>query len=247
MGNKYFSNEREWVARNIAEETISPPADLTIDGNNVDWKEQIANHFEQFNGDENSVIIVREAGIFSNFADGLVFKNANESIDLFINARFVATWTSIGNVTLTQGSKTMTGAGFNANLSPGDFILVAGGASNYYAIVDSVTDDNNAELRDYAQASYGPIVGFVASSSTLSSFQFRNIRVLNRMYSTEWYVNPILIAGDVQDIILSVQPNYANNLHHDDVVFHTDSISTDYDEAAVYFDGILKVEITEQI
>jgi hypothetical protein len=245
MANKYFSVLRDYVARNIAEETLSPPADLVVDGAGVDFKEQLATHHFINNPEEHGNIILKEVAVFSNFADGLVFKSANESIDLNIRAIATKTWSDIGNVSTTLGSKTMTGAGFIANLNPDDIIRIANAGSWYFAIIDSVTDDNNAELRDYAQITLTAQSGDTLTDSSGDNYIFRNIRALNTFYKAEYFFTPsTIVTGDLTDLLVVVQPNFNLGTIHDDVTFLTKSISTDFEEDAVYFDAILRMEVT---
>jgi len=251
MANKYFSVLRDYVARNVAEVELSLPGtgEITVQGDSTDWKRQLCTRFSINMPDPDSNLVLKECAVFSNFADGLVFANANESIDLSIHAIGVWEYASIGNVSTTLGSKTMTGAGFAASLSAGTFIRINIPASNlyYFAIVDSVTDDNNAELRDYAQRTLTAQAGDKVVSSSVDSYRMRNIRALNTFYKSEYYFTPstIIAAGETSlDILITVQPNFGNGITHDDIVFHTNSISDTFNEDALYFDSIIRAEVT---
>lgn len=233
--NKYGSANRFLHARNCFEGIVSPPNNLVIA--HTDWQEQLFTTLQLQNPDAN--FIIRSLGINSNFADGLIFANPEDRLDIIVTARGLSCDAAItGTVNLTEGDKTLSGGGTTQfvtdGVSAGDFLLIGG---RLY-LVASVTDEDNLELSDYAKLTAATQA--CRETTVLGSFPFlfENVSIFNLMHSVEEFI-PLtsLLAASPDSIVITAKVNQdfdATNRHS--VTFLTKTISTDFDEDALYID-----------
>lgn len=256
MSESYPSVLRTYFTRNLFEGNILPPADFTLVG--ADCLRQITDLNYSAGGggaaqqpiNPETNLYIRNAGVFSNFADGLVFKNPWQRVDLEIRVR---AYTRGGNLTGTlaaaMNSKTLTGAGtaFVAEVPPGSMIEWEPnvGGPREVGIVNTVTDNTHLDLNNYpltniANCSFR-ILTPVGSGSRF--YQQLSLPTLNQMFYVNHFVNLTNVTRDgiLLDAILN--HNAFSAVH--DTVFLTKSISTDFDGDAIHFDGAVDVEFTE--
>jgi len=231
---------RRFWARNVVEKTISPPNDLQIA--QADPVEQA---FDLGTGPELNLdtnLIIHSIGLFSNFADGLVFANPEERIRtrLTINACEFVNLT--GTLTTTAGSKTLSGAGtaFTTELSDGDIILFGGA---YHIIDGAPANDTTATLRNYAY------IGVSESGQRCDIINGQgankdiDIRQLNYMYDLSDFVLPISLTDTTPDAIVLIGTITTDN---DNFTFLTKSVNTDFDGDNCFFSLGIDVEFTPE-
>jgi hypothetical protein len=249
MANKYASVLRSFRARNLCEVAIAPPADLTILSS--DWLPQILNKRQNLLHIQSNFTIKR-LGIFCNFADGFVFKNAWERLNVTIHthayARAVVTGATIDLVT---GVKAATGAGFTGNLFDDNVIMVpyAGDQYQYFILDGDPADDNNLDLTDYPEAdTLSAPVYLLTSLPSYETFDFTRISELNYMYEADEFITPVGFAGPTMtDLVMRVSVNQGSLAYGaSDIEFLTKSISTEYEEDVAHFDLVGDVEYTAQ-
>lgn len=235
--NQYGSIRRVFTARNQYENFIDPPNDYTVPVLLTD--EQLANPVEYPDFNVQGNIAVRQVGVFSNFADGFVFKNTWESFDVEVRSALYEEGSIGGVFSSTLGSKVVTGSGF-LTLSAGDIIEVG---NNECFIIESVTDDANAVVNDYPirthlLADWRPLTAVGSSQSQI----LFSIRELNHFFDMDFiayhtdYANP---GTTPTHLLLS-----ARMLNFSDVELMTKTIDTSYSGDWARFDVKLIVEFT---
>lgn len=260
MSNRYGSRLQSFTARNVAKPSaISPPNDFVLTTANFNTIDQILTPSPQpVNNASN--IIVQRVGLFSNFADGLVFKNPADQLPLNVRVGLYRQddLSGVGNtVTFTRGSKAVTGVGtaFTTDFSPGDIIYhnigidINGNKIGWYYGIESVTNDTNMELMDYA---YNTEAGadYAKMTSSSAGTQIANqvhIRQLNTFYELDKFYTP-QIYGDTTDfnelVIRASISDKTDYYTRADFTFLTKSINTAYDGDTCFFDIRADVEYT---
>jgi hypothetical protein len=178
-------------------------------------------------------------GIFSNFADGLVFKLPYSRMTLEVNAASYNLTSLTGTLNFTAGSKSVSGGGttlFTSELTAGDIIDIS--INDRLFVVDSITDDDNLVLTDYATNS-----GAFASDKHVLQAQTGiityDISELNVLYDVDFFGSAAVLSPDSGSVIeLTYSPQLT------DTVFLTKTIDTSYDEDMVHFDAAIIVEFT---
>ena len=245
--NKYGSQQLFLRAPNCYETTINPPNDLTLASGN--WQEQIFNPVRNtFNSQAN--FTVKSIGVFSNFADGLVFKNASESLDVVIEVAIFneVTVATGGTVQGAAGSNRITGAGtaFVVDFNVGDIIYMADflGLPQYHFRITNIIDNTNMDVGTYLTRNVVP-GGYTKGvlQGTASPVSFIKINQLNTLFDVDHFVNSnnFLIGAGVTDGTL-ILTAYVNNgialssVGPHDVDFLTKSINATFATDAIMFD-----------
>lgn len=244
---------RMLTARNVWEGVLPViPANMVLTGANCVY--QIANRQRiVLNNDSN--ILIRKAGVFCNFADGLVFAEPGQSMQIVIESYALPTPTLLtGSVGFTYNSKLLQGVGslFVAEIqAPGVDILKLQPpffTQNFnhprYVQVDTVTNDLQLNMTDYAvftsgagaYEAYAYPPGLVVSST---NFILENVHTLNHMYEVNHFISPALYASLGNELVIVANVNPLR-----DVTFFTKSIDTTFAGDKVNFDVILEIEIT---
>lgn len=196
----------------------------------------------------NSNLLLKRVGIFSNFADGLVFANPYEGLDLSI---LVAPYTYdsgvTGTITTALNSKTVAGAGL-AGLNAGDIINVgnAVGTGPEFLVIDNPATPSVTDYPIYAVAAADWSQMVIDSSQAARTLI--HIRELNVMYDYEHFFNPIIFAISTAPQALIIQADINGTglapAGHS-VSFHTDTISANFTGDTCWFDVHAEFEIME--
>lgn len=244
---------RTFLARNVlGPKQIIPPADVTL--LESDWLTQLV-EFGPQTLDDQSNLLVRRVGLFSNFADGLVFKNPYERFHIQLTAYSASIGAKLsgkGN-TPSLSTKALTGDAstiFTGEVSPGDVLLLVRNSDSraQYVTVDSVTDNSNIILRDF------PL--FVESSDNLLMFKMqltagasstivRHVNNLNQMYDLDWFARPAFISS-ASDVLIkaSVNQDIPTCCDGHDHELATVSMSTDFANYSMWVDVVLDCDVT---
>lgn len=230
--------KRRVVIPGYYDNVISPPNDFTLP------ESAITNNFyfrlDQNFIDENTNYRIRNIGVFSNFADGLVPKNPGFNIKVSFGIQGYEYDSDVtGTSTPVPGSKIVTGVGTNytAELSVNDTIT----EGRYLYHVASVDSNTQITLREYVQddsfsTSLDKLSFTAASSSVITDIPV----VLNAMHPVEEFI-PVEFFSSTPTYI----GFYGRLSHVGDIDFLTKSISTDYDGDSCFFDIYADVEYTE--
>lgn len=264
--NKYTSINRTLRARNIYNTTINPPNDLSLASANFDL--QLLTKYKDSRStvsivesyfNENANIIIHSIGVFSNFADGLVFKERDERLDIKLNV-VAATRTALtGTVTTAAGSTVLTGVAgttFDTELVAEDIIMADPAVSpgEYHIIDTTPVAANVGALRDEAKDSEAAITFY--RLDPVGSFQYAitNISELNKMQDISLLIQPRLFSTSAAtELVIQATCNRAGLLapfillaepdgHNCD--FLTKSINATYATDAIHFDIVADVEYT---
>jgi len=250
--NKYASQSRVFRARNVVEGgALAPPADFTMTAAMI--KTQLLQPDRTLNLNGN--FTVQQLGVFCNFADGLVFKDARYRLDVLITARtFVQAGADLtGVLTFDPSTKDVTAVGgaFLAEIVPGDYISIIASGFKEYAIVDSRTNNNLMALRDYPFLSPPGLAytarKLTASGGTVSSFLIRDISELNYLHACDAFLSPSAFStAAATDVLMTAtilqRVNGGGALS---IPFLTKGIDVSFTNN-VFFDIVANVEYTKR-
>jgi len=269
--NRYSSTGAFLRARNLFEGTIAPPADFTVAA--ATCKKQLFTQVSPLatpagEGPNelnfNSNILIRSIGIYSNFADGLVFKNASNRFDVKIGAaNYSASAFLAGSVTFTEGTKQVDGAGtfFTTGAIPlvaGDIIKLGtagpAGGERYYVVdyIDPVLVDTRLFVTDYLKDTIGgagrPVVKMIFPvAGSQQNYYCEDIGEMNMQFPIDKYMYPSLYGGaGGNETIITVELNV---IHPDyrvahDTVFMTKSVNVAFAGDPCFFDAGIELEYT---
>lgn len=266
MANKYSSVTRTLRGRNVFEGAVpAPGTDLSI-GKNA-WTPTIINRLDGYdytvpaatsvkNISEESNMIIRRAGLFSNFADGLVQASVAPSIDAFIRAAAYTRGDPPSGAATFSGdstSKTLTlTAGAIGDFSADDVILITEGAAalgplgatfRQYAIIASVDGGaGTITLYDYPKFGFTDArVYALTAISESSRFAFvRDMIDLNYMYDVNQFITPLSFSTSAAtDIVI-----LGNIAAEDTQAWHTDTIAAGFEDDVLFFDLMAEIEFT---
>lgn len=242
MSNKYAGPNRLFFARNMVENDIALSAGTDITIANTQW---ISNQpFRILSGvvNKNSNMMVRRLGLFSNFADGLVFTSQPYRVDFTIVVAAISVGAAItGGITFTLGSRTVTSPsgifGGGGEIDTNGFFKVG---NEYYKIQD-VADANNATLSDNAYVNGNQACNII---STLDSdgFIYQHLPVLNCMADVDEFIVPSARLSGISGLDDLIFLANVNPLHS--ITFATDGINSAYDTTIVTFDVGMELEYT---
>jgi hypothetical protein len=255
--NKYQSLTRFLRARNIVEKVISPPTDLSIAA--ADWVTQIFSPYDfdmsvanvyKKPWNVNSSLLLRSYGIYSNLADGLVFKDPGKRLDIQIYNGAFSRGAAITGIQFTAGSKAITSATIDLTtvLSVDDFIV--SNANRYYRIATIAVGGASATITDYARATsagappHETIYPLVPDSLSTQYIAIHDISQLNVPFMCEQYLNPLTYASNIAtDVLLWVVPSIGIDAAQASV-FITKSIDTAFDTETIYLDAGIEIDFT---
>lgn len=242
--NAYGSVLNHSVGWDICEKTISPPSNLEI--SSTDWKRVFLRGPHRHNTsplDPESNFIVRGVGLFSNFADGLVFQTGgNRPVAALDISYYSIDSTLTGLVAFTKGSKAVVGTGtaFDTELSAGDYIRHT---DREIFIVDSVTDAENLVLTQYARSSGGSSNVKKMSKATGFIQYYDNILTLNEIYTGERFLPTASIYSSSADQV-AIQGYIVPIDTGDTIDFLTKSIYNGFSGDTVTFQLLAEIEYT---
>jgi len=233
--NQYGSVIRTLTARNVIEKVIAPPADLLVATTDCigqifeAGQRQIANPSFKYYVESN--IILHRLGVFSNFADGMVWKTPYSRMGVRISFTPFSMLPAIsGTVTVASNSKALTGdlsTLFVAEIPAGTNIMI-GGAIFTVALV---TDNQNAVLTDYAINAAGVQCLKLSTPAPTVSTLLYGVENFNTMYEHEAFVPISTIAGNLPFYFITATPVLV-----DDSTLMTRTIDPSYGREIAYFD-----------
>jgi hypothetical protein len=253
MGNKYSSNVRTYLARNLVWNsgscaaytpyTLSAPNDLTFGGN--DFVTQVlrgglANGAPDWNTAGN--IIIRKMGVFCQFADGLVPTNTINRLQLNLYAQVFQSSSITGTAQFTKNSNIVSGTSLTS-LGSADLILDSASilSANAYKFV--VKSASSVQLSDYALRN-ATNSNIYAATQTADPFWFYSVRipVLNTMFDTEIIFQNSIAAGATTKapLILATLATEPDG----NFTFYTKNLDTDFNGLPVTFDAVVELEVT---
>lgn len=263
--NQYGSINRVFCARNVAEAQISPPSDLVL--KNADFTEQVFNdgNWQAVAGAgacwyPGANLILHRIGLFSNFADGLVFKTMENRLGIRINAYpyDLAAGLLTGTMKWPANSKTVTGVGttFNTEVSAGDFIRFNSNLGNPPIVGRVVSVDPGGLLMTMSDYGPGAPAGSTARKLNLLGGQsvstmLYGINTLHHMFEHERFIPASVLAGNLPyflltaQVVLSTGSDPAAALQ--ECVFLTKSIDTAFARETAYFDIMAEFEVTANL
>lgn len=252
--NRYASIEKTFFARNVYQGALAAvlPADLVIAA--ADWKPQLfVNKYSVIDPISiNSNVFIKQAGIYCNFADGLVFKSFKDVIDIkvfgFIANPRILPAPVTGNFVGSPASKTVTGTNFNL-LSPGSIIKVG----DYFYCIDTIAGGGlSSVLTDFPKITQGAGSTFEewVALSPFFTFNLTDLRNLNCMYPVERFISPsnvvapASLAATSKLLLLVSGINALTGMDSHSVTFLTNTIDSTFASADVSFDVGLTIEYT---
>lgn len=241
----YNSIKKRLISQSVYETVLVAGADITIPTSGFEsalLRIPIGeyNHF--------SNIRVHNVGIFSNYADGLVFKNPYSFISAGFRFYRMGAEPFSGDITYDMNDKTVTGAGttFTTQVFPNDVLVQYSGSisGNYglspVGVVKSITNDTSLELTSYPVTPNNVLINSGVLTPLLDSkSRTIDISTLNQMYTLGDYINPADVYGDGEYIILRSEISI-----DEDLVFLRDAIGAAYDGETVSFEIHLDIEYT---
>lgn len=248
MPNEYASVVSLVSAINVFEGTINPPNAFSMPRANI-VPQPVYEPLQRPSKDTN--IFVRRMGIFSNFADGLVFgKNASR-----IGARLLATTfqkdeTVSGTITFTRDSKAITSGDIDLTTIEYMREINASNPSQWFYIDAATAAAGAANLFNYsrldgAKAVPGAVEVLSGSFSNGVAISVYDIPALNTMVD----VNYLLTPSEVSTAAGMSSWDYIGlfgsiDLDGTDMSFLTKSISTAFASDDITFDLVAEIEYT---
>jgi hypothetical protein len=228
------------------------PDNLQIDDSvaiNRDLVEQV---FDTAQGTEGwnpaSNIAVKRCGVFSNFADGLIFSSIAGRIGLKLNAAIYEVEALTGTMNLTINSNLVNGTGLlQGGLPAGTMITTAGNITTPFYTRDILTyypiNATNGRLSGYARQTTSTSEIYKLTRTSLKSFTIPLIPALNVLYETEIFFE-LSNALTGRNVFLSAQLVCDSSDSKFD--FYTHTINTALDGLPVTMDAVVEVELTQQ-
>lgn len=256
MGNRYSSNIRTYTARNLVWDTsasqpipflMAAPTALTIQGSSmlqVFYKAQIpADTGVSADWNRESRIAVKRAGVFCNFADGLVQKMDTSRISMsIIVGIYDKAEQDNSAATFTVGSNEVTGPSLNI-LQAGAVLLDTTSNYPYFIAEAAASAGDPLYLTDYARVSntVPKLVTMNPDSSLGKLFNISNLATLNTMYETEIFYPSVPLTAD-QRLYISCQLSIDGN--DSSLDFYTKTVDTAFNGSPVSFDSVIELEVT---
>jgi hypothetical protein len=257
MSNKYQSNVRTYMARNLLWNSQGSPVDLhvldapnNISLNDDDGVLQFYRSYGSAGVDWNisGNVLVKRFGLFCNFADGLVMSNISTRLVLSLRTAIFYITPVVGSTVFTRGSNIITGTNLDDAFGTGagykgfitDDTTVFGG--NYYSVLDVAANGLSARISDYAYRDSTLATISKLAYSNLKVYETVRVPVMNVMFDTEvFFNNSIAITDTTHCPLLLAIVNIRDGTVYD---FYTKTVDTSYNTLPVSFDGMIEAEIT---
>lgn len=254
MGNKYGSNIRTYTARNLVWDVqpstpptpynINAPVDLGVAATGmlpVFYKAQFPYGYDW---NRNSRIAIKRAGIFCNFADGLVQKMNTNRLSLYV---VVGTYRQVtigpSTVSFTRGSNIIGGL-FTTDIQDRTILFDSINKIPYFVTRLPGNLQNEVYLTDYAIADYGDEPLQKLDPGYEQTFIISNIATLNTMYEAEISFPLTPSASDpLQHLFVSCQL-VIDGVYESPYAFYTKSINPSFNGSPVSFDSVIELEVT---
>lgn len=241
--NKYGSITRQYTIRNVYEDTLTVGTDIVIPSGDSYDDLKTAEKFT-FDTNQQTNFLIRRAGVFSNFADGLVFKNPEDRIDIDMSFRAYKR-NQVYDLNVTYGSKAVTAVGTTGWIPGNHAPISIFGIPQIVLFVD-VTGANSGNLEDYWMYDTGLVNARTLTLEGVGTeFSFKNVSTLNCLYDVDEPAYPFLIStgsGDYDLIAfhcgLNLQTDHTTTLM-------TDIIDTAFEQQTVFFDVVAEIEFTK--
>lgn len=241
MPNKYFSKERRFWSKDLYNAAINPPNNFTIAASGFN-RRILSIDISLLSPQTN--IIVQKMGLFSNFADGLVWGDNSMRIFGSATARaftFGDTFTGT-SVTVTAGSKTITGVGtaFQTQLDDGDYFT--DGVWIYHTDGEPATQ-TQLTVRDWPEQNRAavPANTFRKLTEVGNDLVTRvELNLLNEMMPIDEFITPSAFGTAVTDVI-GVEIDISN---FEQLAFLTKAVSTSFAGDTCSFDVAADLEFT---
>lgn len=245
--NKYGSVLRTYIIRNMYEDALASGVDIVIPAGAPPLRTA-----PQFTIDMNpqTNISIDKIGVFSNFADGLVFKNPYDRIDVTVDTVAFQNMSNSYTLQFTYGSKAVT----TTIGAPGWTI----GIETAIAITDPETGRitvmnimptavDAGDLEDYWMYTTAQVQCNALQPVSIDNpiEQFHTISTLNCMYNFSKFEEPFLFSGGnpYDYVALRASLNYWSP---HTTTFLTNSIDPAFDGNTVTFDLVLDIEFTKK-
>lgn len=255
MGNKYGSNIRTYTARNLVWNcaaaqpvpfAMAAPANLTLDASGGATDSFLQGFYKAQIGatdwNNESRISIKRAGLFCNFADGLVQQMDASRISMTISAvLYSATTLGVGHtMKIWVGSNQITGPHLDVDVAAGDVVYdIVNGVPHFIQSAAAIAG-GPAYITDYSLYPTTPDIGIIILSPVnIIDFTISNVATLNTMYETEIFMP--YTKGANQQMLLSCQLAIQGGASYS---FYTKSIDPLFNGSPVSFDSVIEVEVT---
>jgi len=250
-GNKYGSVVRAYTVRNLYETTLTAGNDITLPVvNNRTMTQMVADISRE------TIFSPRRIGIFSNFADGLVFKNPADRINIGVQYDPFNKGDEY-TFAFTQGLKAITTVAGTPGWTPGTTypisvevpVTVTGFGNEEIVVNVTATGANTGDLEDYWAYGTNNLIAHALSNSIIvpTTRTVFGISALNCMYEFNDVATPFLVTGgDTFDLVrmrLNVN-TLGGGVANNTTTFLTSNINSVFDDETVYFDAVVEVEFT---
>lgn len=252
MSNRYGSKERRvWAKKAEISNLVLPaiPADMVIVNgngfiNDVNCEQLVDGETGVNEIPVNNNLIIRNVGIYSNFADGLVPKDRNGELSVTVTAfGFQKSTQLTGTLTFVRGSVNVLGIGtlFTTELTPGEFIYDP--TTGQGIIVQTITDNLNFIARNIPTITPStPIDMYKVVQNGFDIQGAWRIQNLNEMIVVDQFMTPSLWATSASDItVLMARINVISSTLNT-FTWLTKSIDTSFSGDEVTLDIALDIE-----
>jgi hypothetical protein len=240
--NKYGSILRTYVARNLEEAALTSGVDIVVP------PAPLLHTVPQFTLDMNKEtnFNIDKAGMFSNFADGLVLKDPQYRFDLTLSATPFTLANNPYTLTLTYGSKVVTTFAGSPGWTPGlDYpVAIQESVSGEYTVMYiNATGAGTGNLYDYWAYTSGNLLSEALTAFGSRAYVVKNISVLNCMYNVTEFFQPLIFTGGVEYAYVALRVALNLTTSHN-TTFMTHTINSAFDGSTVHFDAVIDVEFT---
>jgi len=255
------------TARNTFSDTITSGAPFVIDPSNT--LDQVAQYVpgvrsgvtgsNNLDGSKETNIQILNAGIFSNFADGLVPGSEFVRPSIFIDASVYAEWDggSAGLLSGTAGNTSILGNGtdFTAGttgLQSGDLLLIGAASQRRFVTqVASIGGPTSLTVFDGLPATFADIP-FLALTGTSLTYRHvvKDLPQLNCMHPwgrTILRIEPGAAIADSFGILITARLKTSPDINFSgdpDLTYLTDAVNSAFDGSTVTFDIVLDLLVT---
>lgn len=243
MSTQYGSVRRTFTARNYYTGTITPPNDFVLGSSNKFFPAiSIAGLLNK-----NSNIIIKGIGIFSNFADGLVFKNPGDvmPVHIYVQGKKLSNQLT-GTFSVDTSNTSLVGVGtlMDTELNAGDGTILLNPPNSalpqqIVKIAVSTVNPLLGTLLTPPLLSYSNVRAWTMTQATYVSV-VEYVKILNMMQPCEVFLSPIQYSNNATDLItIDVV-----SLIDPSCTFMTKSVNTSFAGSAINFDVVLDIETT---
>jgi hypothetical protein len=191
-----------------------------------------------------SFISIKRAGLYSNFADGLVQKLGATRITMTITAAVYTPVAYPGTISYAVGDNAVTIAGLASPVSGPVGIYDESAGYPYFTQYGSLANGPNYLTDNARRTAAGEtlfVFPLVTGVTQKKSFTLTNVATLNTMYESEIFF-PYCPTAAYEKLFLSCQLNVDSDALAVD--FLTKSIDPVFNTDQICFDSVIEVEVT---